>query len=481
MRLISIGSSNQAQIVLRSQYVSGYHAEIFQLDNGDMLLVDKGSRNGTFVNGVQIAPEKEVTVTRNDSIRFADQDLNWSMVPVLSIPDKDNIKVLKSIGSHYLNTIHLSGNQISRFHATVKQTKDGKWYICDHSSNGTTVNGVRIPKDQYVQIKSKDIIQCAGVTVMNPVTDNGNGTLKSILIGLCACVVIVLAVWGVVELFGGSWQSKIYKAYAQSTVVLETGYYLKTDIEYGGTNRWVINDEGEWEPYTGKNPMKSWATGFFISDNGMLVTNLHVVKPWEFGALKDVNESIKRGLLAYARKINISLASSDIKAEGAIAYILAVPNGQIFDSANATKMRVVTYSEKKEVDLAVLHTMTAQLPFGATYIPISNISDENLSVGTDIFTMGFPHLYTLQDVHRFERFQEKPLQATGASGIITMNNDKYNYTFDAASYHGASGSPIFDKKGKLIGVVANGISEAQGYNGGVKAKYITRLIQSTHE
>ena len=95
--------------------------------------------------------------------------------------------------------------------------------------------------------------------------------------------------------------------------------------------------------------------------------------------------------------------------------------------------------------------------------------------------MGFPHLYTLQDVHRFERFQEKPLQATGASGIITMNNDKYNYTFDAASYHGASGSPIFDKKGKLIGVVANGISEAQGYNGGVKAKYITRLIQSTHE
>ena len=125
--------------------------------------------------------------------------------------------------------------------------------------------------------------------------------------------------------------------------------------------------------------------------------------------------------------------------------------------------------------------MTAQLPFGATFIPVSNISNENLPVGTDIFTMGFPHLSALQDVQAFERFQEKPLQATGASGIITMNNDKYNYTFDAASYHGASGSPIFDKKGNLIGVVAHGIASSQGYNGGVKAKYITRLIQSTQE
>lgn len=125
MRLISIGSSAQAQIVLNSQYVSGYHAELLQLDNGDMMLVDKGSSNGTFVNGNRIAPEKEVTVTRNDTITIADQTLPWSMIPVLQIPDKENIRIIKGIGSHYLNAIHVSGNQVSRFHATVKQTKDG--------------------------------------------------------------------------------------------------------------------------------------------------------------------------------------------------------------------------------------------------------------------------------------------------------------------------------------------------------------------
>ena len=58
MKLIIIGrDSNEANIVLSSQYVSGYHAEIIQLDNGDMYLVDKSS-NGTFVNGSRVTPGK---------------------------------------------------------------------------------------------------------------------------------------------------------------------------------------------------------------------------------------------------------------------------------------------------------------------------------------------------------------------------------------------------------------------------------------
>ena len=94
MRLYVIGSSARAQIVFTSKYVSGYHAELLQLDNGDMLLTDKGSSNGTYVNGVKIAPEQDVRVTRNDHIRFADQDMNWSLVPVNEMPK--NVKVQKA-------------------------------------------------------------------------------------------------------------------------------------------------------------------------------------------------------------------------------------------------------------------------------------------------------------------------------------------------------------------------------------------------
>lgn len=481
MRLISIGSSAQAQIVLNSQYVSGYHAELLQLDNGDMMLVDKGSSNGTFVNGNRIAPEKEVTVTRNDTITIADQTLPWSMIPVLQIPDKENIRIIKGIGSHYLNAIHVSGNQVSRFHATVKQTKDGKWYICDHSTNGTTVNGVRLPKDQYVRFKKGDAIACAGVAILNPATggSDGGGVMKTLGIALCACIVIGLCAFAAFKMtdtpIGKKSNEKIYEMYAPSTVILHTAYYFKITTPKYGTQRFVLKD-GDLPFYNGNNAMHGLATGFFISENGVIVTNLHVTAPWLFGMDKDLLEAVK---MMYHER-HMSYALSDIKVEGAIEYIGAVPNGQFFDPTNATKLRVVMQSDKTDIDLAVLQTMNNKLPAGSTYVPVDNICTDNVPVGTKLFTMGFPIPAGLQDLDDFECNITKVLQATGAAGVITQNNDKYVYGFDATSYHGASGSPIFDESGRLVGVVAAGLP-VQGYNFGVKAKYIKRLLESDQD
>ncbi len=481
MRLISIGSSAQAQIVLNSQFVSGYHAELLQLDNGDMLLVDKGSRNGTFVNGNRIAPEKEVSVTRNDTITIADQTLAWSSIPVMNIPDKNNIKVIKGIGTHYMNAIHVSGNQVSRFHATVKQTKDGKWYICDHSTNGTTVNGVRIPKDQYVRFKKGDAIACAGVSVLNPATGSGGdgNIVKTLSIALCACLLIGLGVFAALKFidFPGSKMSneEIYAEYAPSTVLLHTAYYFKITTPKFGTQRFVV-ENGKLPYYDGSNAMHALASGFFISEDGVIVTNLHVVAPWLFGEDKDVLEYVKN--LYY--KANFSTALSDIKVEGAIEYIGAVPNNQFFDSTNNIKLRIVMQSDKTDIDLALLQTMNGKLPAGSTYVPVDKICTDNVPVGTKLFTMGFPISNYLQDLDDFERSHTKVLQATGAAGVITQNNDKYIYGFDAASYHGASGSPIFDEHGRLIGVARAGLV-VQGYNFGVKARYLKKLLESDQD
>ena len=72
MKLIVIGSNNNCQIKLDSQFVSGYHAEILLLDNGEILLTDKGSKNGTYLNDQRLQPNKDIPVKRGDSIRIAD-------------------------------------------------------------------------------------------------------------------------------------------------------------------------------------------------------------------------------------------------------------------------------------------------------------------------------------------------------------------------------------------------------------------------
>lgn len=480
MRLISFGSSSRAQIVFDNQYVSGYHAELIQLDNGDMLLVDKGSTNGTFVNGNRLTPDKEVRVTRNDTINFANQTLNWQRVPPLQLPDKENIVTIKGVGSHHLNPIHITGSHVSRFHATIKQTKDGKWYICDHSLNGTTINGSRIPKNEYIRIKKGDSIACADTAIANPVTDGGRSNiLTTALLALCACVILGLGTFAAIKY----WQKPIptyipqelYDMYSPTTVLLHTAYYFRIETPKYGVERFIMADN-HIAKYDGTNAMHALATGFFISQDGVLVTNLHVTSPWLFGEDKDLLDIIKE---LYHNAFNIAMA--DIKVEGAIESIEAVPNGKLFDEANATKLHMIIQSNTTDIDLAILQTIDNQIIPGAKYVNIRNFRDENLPVGEKVYTMGFPVPTLMQDLGAFEKHLTKVLQATGSAGEITMNNDKYNYGFNATSYQGASGSPIFDEHGKLIGIASKRVIGTQGYNFAIRVKYLKRLLNKARE
>lgn len=73
--------------------VSRHHAVLKIKKNGSYVIVDY-SLNGTFVNGVRIVPEKEVPVSRKDTISFANSaDLDWSLIPESSVPKT----VLKSL------------------------------------------------------------------------------------------------------------------------------------------------------------------------------------------------------------------------------------------------------------------------------------------------------------------------------------------------------------------------------------------------
>lgn len=473
MKLLSFGSSRLADILIDNNYVSGYHAEILLLDNGDIILMDKNSTNGTFVNGKQIAPETEVFISRNDTVKFANYQLNWSQIPVI---DNSEYKSIIGIGTHRLNKIHLSSVYASRFHATMKMTKDGTWYICDHSSNGTKVNGITINKNQNVRLKKKDIIECAGERIDNPVPS----AKWPVYAGISAVACVVAAALLLVFIHPWNKSSEyIYKTYAPATAMLEFSYYYTISTDLYGTDRIIydIDDDGfHLYEYDGTNPMVGRATGFFVSDNGLMITNRHVVMPWLYGDDEIVLRLIQRYL-----QIKTNLSASDIKCSGVLESISLYPNGCLYDQTNRKSCRKLLSSEGKEVDLAIIQTMDEKLPEGATYIPFNKISSADKSVGTPMIAMGFPFSLLLQDTDNSERFVEKQLQATSADGQITMNIDKYVYGYNAVSGNGGSGSPIFDKSGSLIGVVCSTIEATQGYNFAIKSKYISDIIQKASE
>ena len=154
MRLLKIGRDASCDLVLHSDKVSSLHAEMTVLNNGDILLEDKNSRNGTFLMNKPIKAGTAVSVRRGDAIRFGDVELMWSQIPMPE--NNSNYKALFGIGTNFRNEIQISGNTVSRFHATLKIGKDGKAYIQDHSKNGTTVNGTRAVFGQNVRIKRSE-------------------------------------------------------------------------------------------------------------------------------------------------------------------------------------------------------------------------------------------------------------------------------------------------------------------------------------
>lgn len=488
MRLIKIGRSQDCDIVLSSQYSSGHHAELTLLDNGDIILVDTGSSNGTFVNGNKIVSGKEVTVTRRDTVAFADEVLDWSSVP--SIRLASDVKAVFGIGSNYRNSIQIDGTGVSRFHATVKQKKDGKWYICDHSSNGTVVNGMRIPKNQDYKITSKDEIICGGVSIPNPVrkTSSGGGKTLPIVIAsiICAAAVVVGVLFGVgvlppdsAPIPGTVTPEKIYKKYASSVALIEVGFYFQASCPLSGTSplnyAFYRDEDGEldWYPWFGNNVERystARATGFFVSEDGKLVTNLHVADPVQYGIEESFAKRVKE---LYCSYYGNRPAFADVTVKTVYTYMRIVPNGKYNKEDNRVNCRIVNTSSNKDIDLAVLQTVTERLPEGATYVPLKIKS--KMPIASKIYSLGYPIPFFLQDDGHDEVYIEKPVEATFTNGSIT-NVNRTTYGINATVAGGASGSPVFDEDGYLVGVVSKAFYNGQEYNQCEKAENIKGLL-----
>lgn len=517
MKLLVIGSSSDSNIVLNSPYVSAYHAEILLLDNGDIILEDKGSRNGTFLNNDRLTPNKEVSIKRGDNVRMANVILDWSRVPSLQI-DKD-VKEMRGIGTNFRNRHQLQGEKVSRFHATLKKKSSGKWFIQDHSRNGTTVNGSPIPKDQDVPLKKGDIIMCAGQSVPNPCNEKSGGGWKPTPVrigGIAASLLMLFALSFAVKyaLNGGSCKgpniiksdsgpiviedSLIFKRYKSSTVLLFAGYYFKVSAKLGEEEfpfykfdlpTEVIMDEKGKIYDVSKTGMLSryFGTGFFVSKKGRLITNLHIAKPWLFGNEKEKIESVYKQQLQiiannYASEYpNIPLGAfvAEVKVEGERKFIGLVANGEDFDDENFVKCKVIAAGEDTNIDVALLRTVNDKLPEGCTYLnPDSiDVSEKALAPGTHVYTVGFPSGIGFQDL----KSNDNKIRLFGQDGKINQESNQYSFGFNAATTGGASGSPIFNEYGMLIGVLNAGYMQTQGFNFGIKAKYVKELIDKDNE
>ena len=234
-------------------------------------------------------------------------------------------------------------------------------------------------------------------------------------------------------------------------------------------------------------------TGFFISNDGKIITNLHIAKPWLFDDTCQKLESTFRNMLAQKAQntdfvrntfgvsaTSLSAYVSQVKVEGVLDYVLLVPQGKFFDEENAIKCRLLSAGDNDpKKDVALLQSTRGELPSGCTFINVTdsmNTDELQLKVGTHICTLGFPFGNDLQHLDEI-----KGLQIFSHGGSISQESSEYDFNYDAATASGASGSPVFNEHGELIGVHHAGVKQKQGFNYGVKAKYIKELLDSPYK
>merc|ERR1719242_1380572 len=79
-----------------------------------------------------------------------------------------------TFGRHRSNDFPVLHGSVSRLHAVLQYGKE-RVFVYDLSTHGTSVNGLKVPKEQFVQIKIGDKIQF-GESTRNYVTTRRQST-----------------------------------------------------------------------------------------------------------------------------------------------------------------------------------------------------------------------------------------------------------------------------------------------------------------
>jgi S1-C subfamily serine protease len=375
----------------------------------------------------------------------------------------------------------LNHSDVSRNHAQLILKESGDILIADSgSTNGTYVNGQKISmqvlqKGDRVLICNKYLLEWENIFTPKP-QPKTNKTLKTILISAAAVAVIIFGFLFIPKGEKTLSAEEIYAKYEKSVVLVYGEYYY--DVTCGNYNfgQFVISN-GELK----KNASNHYTgTGFFVSQDGKIVTNKHVAEPWaykeqEMNLIKKQVQEYLKSLARQSRAAQIEFLPlvNEVKVTGKLDYIGIIPNGHYASAKDdIIPCHVARTSDNNDIDVAVIQTKSPNLPAGATFVDLNTAitDDAEIKEGRWICTMGFPAGFIVGQT-------SQGLKATNSEGKITQQREYYDFGNDLKIVEGASGSPVFDNHGYLIGVINAGFTVTQSNNMAIKAKYAVELAK----
>ncbi|MEK6321721.1 MAG: trypsin-like peptidase domain-containing protein [Acidobacteriota bacterium] len=164
-------------------------------------------------------------------------------------------------------------------------------------------------------------------------------------------------------------------------------------------------------------------SGFIISESGLIVTNRHLIRDWEY--------------------------NSPAGTTGRITKIEAIlPHHKL---ENAVPAEVYKLGPDNTVDVAILRISSPGLPLVHGIQP--NIGDTNQ--GDEVVVIGYPLGLDL-----LERTNDTRIDPSLSNGIVSRVGHDF-IQLNLRAYHGNSGGPVLNLKGKVIGILTGNVRSMQ--------------------
>lgn len=327
-------------------------------------------------------------------------------------------------------------------------------------------------------------------------------------------------------------QTEIYEKYKDAVVLVKHTYALQISIKGSEPFQIEVNDNSFDEKTIS-------GTGFFVSEDGKIVTNHHVAEPWKYSEPKTDDFSELKNHIAAVLPDSIAkkdyktyleshwndyygddeegdYSEEEAKAENAapVANVDSTSvNSEVNDliaenkSEESAVTSQITYTSLDDIEIIpntveisvalhgskddwlqckVLKIATedevdvAILQLTSEKLPasVNDIVDLDNAVQDDTsLKPGTNAILIGYPMGMQLANTRKGIKVQVYEGQINKESDGVSVQYNVTSTHGASGSPVFNECGQLIAVNYAGYDQAQGYNFGIVAKHAMLLVE----
>lgn len=337
-------------------------------------------------------------------------------------------------------------------------------------------------------------------------------------------------------------QTNIYDKYKFAVPIIFTEYVYEASIKGSAPVAFTLNMNGDWALYNEyTSPISVSGTSFFVSDNGQLITNKHVIEPWNYNEESTslantltyfVKADVEPGAIKSFLINNWESRYQDYEGDGEDVEVADAATAETADTTTSntdgeevsdmvtqateeskiatTVPDDVSYITQSDIKITPKRVRVYIALHGTEITPSSiipckviNLSSDNAIDVALVQTKDkklpkqvkdFIHLDSASVADQNIKPGTKaymlgyPMGTTLAStkkgirvqiyeGQINKESDGTSLQYNITSTHGASGSPVINDCGQLLAVNYAGFDEAQGFNFGIVAKHALELFK----